>query len=67
MLDSERLSDLARFRLVIEVSGRLPGAQGGADPFCHQGMQDARLRVRPYAGDLGEDAVEIAGWMRPEA
>ena len=59
--DMVMLNDLDRFHLVIDVIDRVPGL-GDRAGHLRQEMEDARLRARAYARQMGEDEPEIGGW-----
>jgi len=62
--DMVMLNDLDRFHLVIDVIDRLPHLAGTAG-HLRQDMLDARIRVRAYGREYGEDPREIADWAWP--
>ena len=59
--DMVMLNDLDRFHLVIDVIDRVPGL-GDRAGHLRQEMEDARLRARAYAREMGEDDPDIGGW-----
>ncbi len=59
--DMVMLNDIDRFHLVMDVIDRVDGLATQA-AVLRQQMADARLRVRRYTREHGEDPPEIAGW-----
>lgn len=59
--DMTVLNDLDRYRLVMDVLKRCPGA---ADRYegLHEKMLEARRKHRAYILEQGEDPVEIRNW-----
>jgi xylulose-5-phosphate/fructose-6-phosphate phosphoketolase len=59
--DMVMLNDLDRFHLVMDVIDRVPGL-GERAAEVRQRMVDARLRMRAYTREHGEDAPEVGEW-----
>jgi xylulose-5-phosphate/fructose-6-phosphate phosphoketolase len=60
------LNGLDRFGLVMDAIDWVPGlGERAAD--VRQRMADARLRMRAYTREHGEDHPEVSGWRWPGA
>ena len=64
--DMVMLNDMDRFHLVMDVIDRVP-ALGSRAAQLRQDMVDARLRLRRYTRDVGDDAPEVRDWTLPVA
>jgi xylulose-5-phosphate/fructose-6-phosphate phosphoketolase len=62
--DMVMLNDMDRYRLVIDVIDRVPGL-AVAEARLRQKMVDARLKIRTYTRQHGEDPPEVRDWAWP--
>ncbi|HTX30398.1 MAG TPA: phosphoketolase family protein [Solirubrobacteraceae bacterium] len=62
--DMVMLNDLDRFHLVMDVIDRVPGLSERAAGL-RQEMVDARLHMRAYTREVGDDAPEVRDWTWP--
>jgi xylulose-5-phosphate/fructose-6-phosphate phosphoketolase len=63
--DMVMLNDLDRFHLVMDAVDRVPRL-GSHAAELRQHMADARVRVRAFTRDQGEDPPEIRDWTWPD-
>ncbi len=62
--DMVMLNDLDRFHLVMDIIDRIPRL-GSHAAELRQSMADARVRVRAYTREEGEDPPQIRDWTWP--
>jgi xylulose-5-phosphate/fructose-6-phosphate phosphoketolase len=64
--DMVMLNDMDRYHLVIDVIDRVPGL-GQRAALLRQQMVDARLEIRGYTREHGDDPAEVRDWTWPKA